>query len=96
VGPFFIELSPEAIESELLRFGVGARWTDGSALERLMHALVCPVLLGPAGVNALMLNAEAHPPDVELGEAVDPASREGDAVIGSDRTGQTVGPKSAL
>jgi hypothetical protein len=39
-------------------------------------------------MNALMLDAEAHPPDVELREAMDAARREGDAVVGPDRPRQ--------
>jgi hypothetical protein len=39
-------------------------------------------------VNPLMLDAEAHPPRVELGEAIDPTGGEGDAVVRADRAGQ--------
>ncbi|MCA1604357.1 MAG: hypothetical protein LC775_02490 [Acidobacteria bacterium] len=46
-----------------------------------MHPLVRAVLLRPSGVNALMLNAEAHPPDIEIREAMDGLSREGHAVV---------------
>src|SRR3990172_478429 len=36
-------------------------------------------------MNALMLDAEPHPPDVELGEAMDATGGEGDPVVGPHR-----------
>jgi hypothetical protein len=39
------------------------------------------ILLGGGGANALVLDPQPHPPDVELREAVDAAGREGHAVV---------------
>jgi hypothetical protein len=50
-----------------------------------MHALVRPVLLGGGRVNALMLDPQAHPPDVELRQPMDTTRREGHAVVSADR-----------
>ena len=54
-----------------------------------MHALVPPVLLRVAGLDALDLDAEPKPPDGELRE-IEQAVRagEGHAVVGADRAGE--------
>ena len=54
-------------------------------LERTMHAFVHPVLIRPAGQDALVLDAEAHPPHVETGAAVNRLGGEWDAVVRPDR-----------
>ena len=48
------------------------------AFEGLVHALVGAILLRLRGPDALVLDAEPQPPDVELGEAVDARGGEGD------------------
>jgi len=50
-----------------------------------VHPLVGTVLLGVSGQDPLMLNAEADPPDVQLGQAVNPSCRERYAVVCPDR-----------
>lgn len=54
------------------------------------------VLLRAAGMNALMHDAEPHPPDVEVREAVHGLGREGDAVVRTDRAGQAILAKGTL
>jgi hypothetical protein len=54
------------------------------------------VLLGVGGQDALMLNPQPQPPDIELGEAVDPARGERDPVVGPDRLGEAEGPEGLL
>jgi hypothetical protein len=61
-----------------------------------MHALVGPILLRPARMDALVLDAEAHPPDIQLGEAVDARRREGYPLVGPDRPRQPIGAEGAL
>ena len=46
-----------------------------------MQAFVRPVLLRRRGVNALVLNAEPHPPDVEGREPAERLGHEGRAVV---------------
>ena len=48
------------------------------------------VLLRLAGQDPLVLNAEAHPPHIELGEPVNAGGGEGDAIVGPDRPRETV------
>ncbi len=89
VRPLVVVQRPKAIEGALLGGERRTRGATGASLEGLVHPLVRPVLLGRGGVNALMLDPEAHPPDVELREAMDATRREGDAVVGPD------GPRQA-
>lgn len=42
------------------------RGPDATPFKRPMHPFVRPILLGAAGVDPLVLDAEAHPPDIEL------------------------------
>jgi hypothetical protein len=56
---------PEAIKAALLRRQVPLRRARGRGFERLVHALVAPVLLGVRGLDQLGPNAEPHPPDRE-------------------------------
>lgn len=55
-----------------------------------MHAFMSAVLLGAARANALMENAEAHPPDVEVGETADHLCGERHAMVGANRERETV------
>jgi hypothetical protein len=50
-----------------------------------VHAFVGAILLGGGGANALVLDPQPHPPDVELREAMDAAGGEGHPVVGPDR-----------
>ena len=52
-----------------------------------MHALVLAIHLWTCRQNALVLDAEADPPDVELREAVNACGGEGDAVVCPDGLG---------
>ena len=47
-------------------------------------------------MNALMLDAEPHPPDVELREAMDATRGEGDAVVRAHRARQAELPEGPL
>ena len=88
VRPLVVELTPEGVEGALLRRQRRAGRSNGGGFEGPVHALMGPVLLGLAGQNPLMLHAEAHPPDVELGEAVEAGGGEGDPVVGPHRGGE--------
>jgi hypothetical protein len=67
VRPHRVVLQAESIEGVLLRGAGAPDRADGLALQRAVHALVRPVLLRPARMDALMLNAEPQPPHVEEG-----------------------------
>ena len=93
---FLVGLGPEPVEGPLLRGGVAAGRADRGALQGAMHAFMGPILLGTPGLNTLMLNAQAHPPDVELGEAVQAPAGERHPVVGPDRGREAIGPEGAL
>ena len=93
LGPLFVVLGPEAIEDPLLGGGLLTGGPDGASFEGPVHAFVGPMLLRSPGVDPLMVNAEAHPPDIELGEAVDAAGGKRDASVGPEGPGQAVGPE---
>jgi hypothetical protein len=61
-----------------------------------MHALMGTIFLGRSGSDALVLDAQSHPPDIELGEAVDTAGGEGDSVVGADGVGEAKMAEGAL
>ena len=62
MGEFAVELLNEVIEPCLLQ-AVDARRAGGFLLEGDMHALMAPVLVGMARLDALYLNAEPDLPD---------------------------------
>ena len=85
VRPLGVVLTPEGVEVALLG-GTGlADGLDRLAFERAMHAFMRPVVLRTARVDPLVHDAEAHPPDVEIREAMDRLRGERDAVVGADR-----------
>ena len=60
-----------------------------SFFKRQVHALVTAVLLRVAGLDALDGDAQAQPPDRQLGEVEQGVGAgEGDAVVGADGGGQ--------
>src|SRR5688572_21590694 len=88
VRPLVVVLLAKPVESSLLGQEVGARRTNGTLLQRLVHALVRAVLLRVRRQDALVLNAQTEPPHVERREAVQRRRREGDAVVGPHRPRQ--------
>jgi len=88
VRPLVVAERAEAIEGALLGSERGAWGATGADFEGAMHALVRAILLRRRGVNALVLDPEAHPPDVELREPMDATGREGHTVVGPDRPRQ--------
>jgi hypothetical protein len=89
VGPLRVELLPEGVEARLLLQAVQAGRAGGLLLEREMHALVTAILLWMAGLDALDRNAQAQPPNRELGEVeqgVGAGKR--DAIVGANSRGQ--------
>ncbi len=85
VWSFLVEFFYELVEAGLLLQAVHAGRPGGLFLEREMHALVTPVLLGISRLDPLDGDAEFQPPDREFGE-VEQGIRagEGHAVVGSD------------
>ena len=96
VRPFVVVLAVERIKGALLGGEGAVGRSDGAGLQRLVHTLMRRVVLRGGGPGALVLDAELHPPDVELREAVDAGGREGHAVVGANRAGQPVAAKGAL
>src|SRR6266550_1053639 len=79
-----VVLPLERVEVPLLDPTAVANRLDRFAFEGAMHPLVSAVLLRTTGTDPLMENAQAHPPDVEIGEPVDRGRRERDTVVGAD------------
>ena len=94
--PFGVVLALERIEVPLLRGAIGADWFDGLALERAMHSLVRPVFLVAPRTDPLMHDAEAHPPAVEVREAVERLRCERDAVVGPQSDRQAIRAEGPL
>ncbi len=89
VGPFAVEFMDECVEASLLLQDVATCWAGGLLLEGQVHALVAPVLLGAARLDALDGDAQPEPPHGELGEVVEAVGAgEGQAVVGADGRGQ--------
>ncbi len=89
VGPFAVEFMDECVEASLLLQDVATCWAGGLLLEGQGHALVAPVLLGAARLDALDGDAQPEPPHGELGEVVEAVGAgEGQAVVGADGRGQ--------
>src|SRR5437667_2408995 len=72
------------IEAPLLRSEGASRRARGLGLERPVHPLVSPVLLGMRGLDELRMNAEADPPHGEGREAAQGTRGKRRAVIGAD------------
>ena len=51
-----------------------------------MHPLMGAVLLWATGMDPLVLDAEAHPPHIQIRQPVNRLRREGHAVVGADGT----------
>src|SRR4029077_5423118 len=85
VGTLGVELGDEGIELGLLLEAVHAWGPGGFLLERQMHALMASVLLGPAWLDALDLDAEPEPPDgqpAQIEQGIGGGER--DAIVGAD------------
>src|SRR5690606_19481055 len=91
--PLLVELFPEGIEASLL--GCEGRLGRSRALrlKRSVHPFVTAILVGPRGLNALMLDAQLHPPDAKLAEAAEAMTHERSAVVGGDRPRQSIATK---
>ncbi len=96
VRPLVVVEPAERVERALLGLELSAGWPSRLALEGLVNAFVGAVLLGMRGQDALVLDAQAQPPDIELREAVQPLSRERHAVVRADRTREPVLPEQPL
>ena len=95
--PFGIELVHEVVEAGLLLQAVHAWRAGGFLLQGQMHAFMAAVLLRLAGLDALDGDAEAQPPDRELGEVEQGiGAGEGDAVVGADGQRQAALAEQAL
>src|SRR5262249_36971380 len=61
-----------------------------------MHPFMRAVLLGVGRENALMLNAKPQPPDIELGQTMDPGGGKGHAVIRAKGAGKAIFTEESL
>jgi hypothetical protein len=85
VGSFDIELVQEGIEAGLLLQAVHTWRARGFLLQSEVHAFMAAVLLWLSGLDAFDSDAEAEPPDRELGEIEQGiGAGEGNAIIGTD------------
>ena len=92
-----VELVHEGVEAGLLLEAVAAWRAGGFLLQGEVHALVAAVLLGTAWLDAFDGDAEAEPPDRELGEVEQSiGTGEGDAVVGADGERQAAFGKQPL
>ena len=96
MGPFGVVLLAKLIEDLLLARAGALHRLDRAALHRAMHALMRPILLRLAWVNALMHDAEAQPPDVQIGQPVTRLRGERHAVVGRDGPREPVLAEGAL
>lgn len=82
---FCVEFLNEGVEAGLLLQGIEAWRPGGLLLEGQVHVLMASVLLGMAWLDALDADAQAQPPNGELGEVEEGIwAGEGDAVVGAD------------
>jgi len=86
----------EGGKGPLLGDEIASRGADRLPLERLVHPFMGAVLLRMGGEDALVLNAEPQPPDVELRESMDAGGGEGHAVVGANGPRQAVLAKEAI
>ena len=90
MGPLGVERANKFIELGLLLQAVHASWPGCFGLEGSVHAFVPSVLGGVAWLDTFDGNAEAEPPDRELGEIVEAVGAgEWQTVVGADGVGQT-------
>ncbi len=92
-----VEFAHEIVEPGLLLKAVHAGGAAGLCFEGEVHALVAAVLPGMAALDALDGDAEAQPPDREVGEVEQGVGAgERDAVVGADGAGQAAFAEQAL
>src|SRR5580658_3940871 len=87
--PHVVVVMPEAVHRPLLVRHRLLRRRRGLLLERQMHALVSPVLLRLARLDAFRRDSELNPPHTQPREPTDGLAREGRAVVGPDPKGKT-------
>src|SRR5882757_1659045 len=68
MSPFVVELFEKIIEFALLLQAVPTRGARGLRFEREVHAFMAAILLRMTGLDAFDGDAQAQPPDRELGE----------------------------
>src|SRR6266850_1952217 len=96
VGALVVVQAAEVGEGPLLGGQRRPGWTNGLALEGLVHALVRAVLLRRGREDPLVLNAQAQPPDVERRQPVNAARGEGYPVVRTNRARQAIFAKQAI
>ena len=84
VRPVVVVVDLEPVELPLLPPHAGRGRSSRLSLECAMHALMGTVLLWTRGRDALVDDAELHPPNVQLTESVDAGRRKGHAVVASN------------
>ena len=86
--PLGVELIPESIEAGLLLKTVHTGWASSLLFQGEMHALMPAILLRLPGFDALDVDAQAQPPDGQLGQ-IEQGIGAGEryAVVGADGSG---------
>src|ERR1700722_2160086 len=90
VRPLVVVVRAEPIEAALLLVWGGGRWLRGLFLERPMHALVPPVLLRGARIDAFEPDPELHPLNRQPAQAACAGRRKWRTIVRADRTRQSV------
>lgn len=79
-----IELGAPVVEAVLLRSHVRGWRPSRICLQRAMHALMAPVLIGLSGLDALVPDAKFNPPHREPRKAAERLRGERHAIVGAD------------
>jgi hypothetical protein len=88
MGPLLVKALNEGVEPRLLLEHVRRGWFGGLLLERQMHPLMPPVLLGMARCDPLDVNPQTQLPHRQLAESVQRLGRrKREAIVGPDRAG---------
>ena len=96
VRPLVVVCVTELVEALLLAVHRLVRWTRRFGFECAMHSLVCAVLFGVAGHDALDLDAQPNPPQRQRRKSCQAGRSERTAVVRQDRPRQSVLAEDAL
>src|SRR6266853_3188603 len=88
--PLLVVLAAEAIEGALLRAQGAPGWLGSGRFERAVHPFMAAVLLRLARLDALRHDAELEQPHRQLTESTERDAGEWNAIIGADRTRQSI------
>ena len=94
--PFGVVFAPQRIAVALLLCTRALDGRDGLSLHGAMQVFVRAIRLRLSRMNALLLNAESHPPHMQVRQPVNGLSGAQDAMVRANRKRQSVFTKRAL